>query len=174
MATIGALSQGPVSERKRVRASGRAWLNWRRKDLVEKSAQITLEYIRSHQEEKTPENIGNDRADAIANEYRTGNECTDPRPYFTLTEERLIYQVHGNNIQGDVREVLKTIEKEKMVEIWTNRTKVQCQFFNNYPTQILKQAKRVWQAAILNGKAWVYFILRPVKGCLQISHSTER
>jgi len=32
--------------------------------------------------------------------------------------------------------------------------------FLNYPTQILKQAKRVWQTAFLkgDGKAWVYFI----------------
>ena len=32
MATIGALSQGLVSERKRVRAAARAWLNWCRED----------------------------------------------------------------------------------------------------------------------------------------------
>ena len=38
MATIGALSQDVVSERKRVRAAGRAWLNWCRQDLHQSAA----------------------------------------------------------------------------------------------------------------------------------------
>ena len=160
MATIGALSQGPVSERRRIRAAGRSWLNWCRKDLVDKSPYFTIQHIRSHQDEKLPENIGNDQADAIANAYRAEGEHVDPIPYFTLAEEKIIFQYHGNNIQGDVREVMKKIEQETMVEVWTKRTKVQSLWFQKHPTQILKQAKRVWQSAILKGEgsAWVYFI----------------
>jgi len=127
---------------------------------VDKSPYFTIQHIRSHQDEKLPENIGNDQADAIANAYRAEGEHVDPIPYFTLAEEKIIFQYHGNNIQGDVREVMKKIEQETMVEVWTKRTKVQSLWFQKHPTQILKQAKRVWQSAILKGEgsAWVYFI----------------
>ena len=36
LATIGAISKGPISERKRVRAAGRPWLNLCREDLLRK------------------------------------------------------------------------------------------------------------------------------------------
>ena len=79
----------------------------------------------SHQEVKSVESNGNDRADAIANDYRKAGEVADPEPYFTLAEEHIIFQHHGNNMQGDVRVMLKTIEKQRMLEIWLAKTKVQ-------------------------------------------------
>ena len=70
MATIGALSKSVVSERKRVRAAGRAWLNWCRSDLLEKKDFIRLQHVASHQDQKSVESKGNDAADAIANLFR--------------------------------------------------------------------------------------------------------
>ena len=109
--------------------------------LIKKSTTTSFQHVRSHQEEKSIENKG---------------ELIDPKPYFTLAEEKLIYELTDNHVQGDVRKVLKSIEKE----VWIQKTKVQSQWIKKYPTQIFKQAKRVWEAAILNGdgKAWVYFI----------------
>ena len=80
--------------------------------------------------------------------------------YFTLEEEQIIYQLNGNNIQGDIRQVLKSIEKEKMLELWEEKAKRQATWIKQYPTQIMKQAKRVWKASILKeeGSAWVYYI----------------
>ena len=160
MATIGALSQGVVSERKRIRAAGRAWVNWCREDLLRKHHILNFKHITSHQENKSNESLGNNKADAIANVFRREGELKDPHPYFTLAEERIVYQLHGNNIQGDIRQVLKSIEKERMLEMWMKKAKVQSAWMKKYPTQIMKQAKCVWKASILkeDGRAWVYFI----------------
>ena len=38
-----------------------------------------------------------------------------PQPYFTLKEERVIFLHRGNNIQGDIRATLKSIEVEVML-----------------------------------------------------------
>src|SRR5690606_2687264 len=48
MATIGAIAKGPVSERKRIRAAGRAWLNFSQTEFLEIGRQIEVEHIRSH------------------------------------------------------------------------------------------------------------------------------
>ena len=47
MATIGAITKGAVSERKRIRAAGRAWLNLCRTDFLQKQERITVEHISS-------------------------------------------------------------------------------------------------------------------------------
>jgi len=46
------------------------------------------------------------------------------------------------------------------MELWITKTKIQSQWMKKYPTQILKQAKRVWETSIHrgDGRAWVYFI----------------
>jgi hypothetical protein len=84
MAAIGALSKGILSERKRIRASGRSWLNWCRQEWQAKRHHIRLEHVASHQEEKSAASIGNDKADALANEQRIRGEEQIPQPYFTL------------------------------------------------------------------------------------------
>src|SRR6185436_10632410 len=47
-AAIGALTRGAVSERKRVRAAGRAWLNFCRDDFLRKRKQIKIQHVSSH------------------------------------------------------------------------------------------------------------------------------
>jgi len=46
------------------------------------------------------------------------------------------------------------------MEIWIAKTKVQSQWIQKHPIQIMKQAKRVWEGAILrgDGRAWIYFL----------------
>ena len=60
MATIGAITKGTVSERRRVRAAGRAWMNLCRNDFIEKQEKIRIEHISSHKGSVTPEQVGND------------------------------------------------------------------------------------------------------------------
>ena len=69
-ATIGSISKGAVSERRRIRAAGRPWLNFRRNEFLEKHPRVKLEHISSHKGTSTKEQQGNDTADIIANEYR--------------------------------------------------------------------------------------------------------
>ena len=59
------------------------------------------------------------------------------------------------------------------MEAWIAKTKVQSQWIRKHPTQILKQAKRVWDTSIHcgDGRAWVYFIFAicqwlPTNHCL--------
>ena len=159
LATIGALSQGTVSERKRIRAAGRPWLNWCRQSWHIKRQHIKLEHVASHQDFKNAASTGNDKADALANLQRALGETQNPQPYFTLKEEKVILKHGDNNIQGDVRGTLKEIERKAMLAEWTS-LKTQGQLVKKFPTQVLKQAKRVWKEAILRneGQAWVYYI----------------
>jgi len=87
MATIGAITSGPVSERKRVRAAGRAWLNFCRQAFRQKRAHLTVEHVSSHKGVTTPEQRGNDHADRIANEFRELGNTQPPVPYLTISEE---------------------------------------------------------------------------------------
>ena len=61
-ATIGALTRGAVSERKRVRAAGRAWLNFCRADFLRKRTQIKIQHVSSHRGLANAEQVGNDKA----------------------------------------------------------------------------------------------------------------
>ena len=157
MATIGALSKGVVSERKRIRAPGRPWLNLCR-DEVEKK-RVSIEHVSSHTGSETPEQKGNDAADALANKYRLEGESAEPVPYLVSTEEPIILEFHGSNVQGDPRNFLKQMAKEKMADVWRTKPK-QSEWFVKHPTQVLKQAKLVWKWATESGagRAWLYFI----------------
>jgi len=75
MATIGAVTKGVVSKRKRIRAAGRAWLNLWRADFLQKQEKIKVEHISSHKGTLTSEQIGND-ADRLANSYRLEGEAS--------------------------------------------------------------------------------------------------
>src|SRR6185503_4984469 len=108
-----ALQKGVVSERKRVRAAGRAWLNFCRQDFLNKRGHIHLEHVSSHRGLNTPEQVGNDKADQVANFYRSLGEKRAPvhsEKQFTLTHK-------GRSIQGDIRAYIKRVEREKMTEI---------------------------------------------------------
>jgi len=105
MAAIGALTQGAVSERKRIRAPGRAWLNLCRSDIGRK--RIIIEHVSAHTGAQSPEQKGNDTADALANRYRREGELLPPAPYLASTEEALILEFQGCNVQNDPRDFLK-------------------------------------------------------------------
>jgi len=117
-AAIGALSKGHVSERKRVRTAGRAWVNFCRYEMLEKNQDIMIQHVSSHKGTETTEQRGNDAADIISNEYRRIGESSSARPYFTAAEEQFVLNQNGTNVQGDPRRFLKSIEIQHMKEIW--------------------------------------------------------
>lgn len=53
-AAIGAITKGYVSERKRIRAAGRAWRNLCRSAYCEKKKCISVEHVASYQDLETP------------------------------------------------------------------------------------------------------------------------
>jgi len=173
LATIGAISKGSLSERKRVRAAGRPWLNFCRQDLTEKRTHLHIEHVSSHKGTSTPEQRGNDLADCIANRFRVLGEHRAPRDYFTESEERFLLRHNNINIQGDPRQYLKNIEREVMISEWKGKD-TQGEFIRQYPTQIMKQAQRVWKWAIERGegRAWLYFIFG-ICQWLPVNHRTH-
>ena len=99
MATIGAISKGVVSERRRIRSAGRAWLNLCRTEYIKRKAQFEIEHVSSHKGTVSPEQIGNDAADNLANKYRIQGERLKAAPYLTETEEPLFLKHSQTNIQ---------------------------------------------------------------------------
>ena len=82
MATIGALSKGVLSERKRIRAPGRAWLNFCRTEIAKK--QVSIE---QYTDDQTPEQKGNNGADILVNKFRVQGEQREP--VHTLLRQRI-------------------------------------------------------------------------------------
>jgi len=142
-AAIGAISKGVVSERRRIRAAGRPWLNFCRRDIVLKHKQIKVEHVASHKGTSRPDQVGNERADQIANLTRIKSEKGPPEDYFTLSEEPFILKFKENLIQGDPRAYMKKWEKDKMVEIWREKAPKQALYIKKHLVQILRQAERV-------------------------------
>jgi hypothetical protein len=159
-AAIGAILKGSVSERKRVRAPGRVWLNFCRRDFIEKRKVINIEHVSSHKGVASAEQQGNDLADIIANEYRRQGELKPPCSYFIDTEEMFYLEHKGLSIQGDARSYLKSLEKEIMLQSWTRKAPKQAKWTKQFPVQVLKQAKRVWKWSVERneGSAWIYYI----------------
>ena len=159
-ATIGALSKGAVSERRRIRAAGRPWLNFCRTDYISKRNNIKLEHVSSHKGNSTPEQIGNAKADQIANHFRLIGEKENSYDYFTQSEEPFILKFKQNLIQGDPRIFLKKFGKDLLIETWKKTAPKQAVLIRKHLTQVLRQSQRVWKWAIDadDGKAWVYFI----------------
>jgi len=159
-AAIGALTRGAVSERKRVRAAGRAWLNFCRDDFARKAHHIQIQHVASHTGLETPEQRGNHQADEYAKIFRNLGDQKGPVLYFTHSEESFVFVHKDKCIQGDVRSYLKSAVEQKMVEIWKEDAPRQAEFFGAHPTQIKKQARLVWHQAIEkgDGRAWLYFI----------------
>ena len=161
MATIGAISKGPVSEWKRIRAAGRAWLSFSRSDFSQIGRTIMVEHVRSHTGSQTVEQVGNDNADQLANKFRLEGERSVPALYLWESEEFLLFQHLGKNVQGDPRSYLKNLEKERMAKIWKEKAPTQAKWFTKHPTQVLKQSKQVWKWAVESGKgkSWLYYIV---------------
>ena len=145
---IGAISKGLVSERKRIRAPGRVWLNFCRLDLIAKRKVLNIEHVSSHKGLATAEHQGNDLADTIANEYQRQGELKPPCLYFLDTEEMFHLEHKGVSIQGDVRSYLKSLEKEIMLQLWSQKAPKQAKWTKQFPVQVLKQAKRVWKWSV--------------------------
>ena len=63
-------------------------------------------------------------------------------------------------LQGDPRDYLKKLEKAHMKDMWKSKAPKQAEWFVKHPTQVLKQAKRVWKWSVESGqgKSWLYFI----------------
>ena len=116
-AAIGAISKGAISERRRVRAAGRTWLNYCRNELNLKRKNINIEHVAAHKGNTLPEQIGNAAADELANRVRLSGEKQQPCPYFTRSEEPFILKLKDNLIQGDPRPILKRLEKEILAEM---------------------------------------------------------
>jgi hypothetical protein len=169
-AAIGALSRGALSERKRVRAAGRAWLNFCRKDFLEKREKIKIEHVSSHKGTTSHEQKGNDTADKIANTYRRIGQATEAVPYFTESEERFLLKHKETVIQQDIRVFLKSLEKEGMLEIWKQRAPKQAQWFVKYPQQITNKLKKCGSGPSrqVKGKPGYTSSLGCVNGCLPI------
>ena len=159
-AAIGALAKGTVSERKRIRAPGRPWLNFCREDLFIKQNHIKIEHVRSHVGRSTPEQIGNDLADGIAKEFCRIGELQRPVRYFTHDEEHFVFTHQYKYITGDARTYLKALEESFMIEVWKSKAPRQAEFFSQFPVQLKKMARQVWNWAVVqgDGNAWLYFI----------------
>ena len=159
-AAIGAISKGIVSERKRVRAAGRAWLNFSRQDFVNKRQSIKIQHVSSHKGTASIEQKGNDLADTVAKEYLRLGQSQPAAHYFTEAEEAFVLKHKENVIQSDIRLYLKSLESDMMMAEWKKKAPKQAKWASRYPTQVMKQAKRVWKWSIEkgDGAAWLYFI----------------
>jgi ribonuclease HI len=147
-AAIGALQKGHVSERRRVRAAGRAWLNFGRQEILAKRDHIQIEHIRAHQEVRTPEQQGNNSADEIAKSYLRLGESREPVKYFTHSEETFILCRKNGYIHGDVRSHLKKLSDEQLIGEWKSKSPKQFEFFQSFSRQILAHSRDVWRWAI--------------------------
>src|ERR1044071_3472895 len=121
LAAIGAISKGRVSERRRVRAPGRSWLNFCREELLQKRASINLEHVSSHKGLQSPEQIGNDLADKLANCFRILGDGIPPVKYFMSAEEPFVLVHNGKVVQGDPRLYLKKVSCDRMMTIVCER-----------------------------------------------------
>jgi hypothetical protein len=80
--------------------------------------------------------------------------------YFTEAEERFVLEHKKSTIQGDVRTYLKTLEREKLLEVWKVSAPKQARWTTEHPVQARKQSKNIWKWAIERdeGDAWIYYI----------------
>src|ERR1044071_727304 len=88
VAAIQALEQGLISERKRIKAQGRAWKSFIRPTIAEKRHHISIFHVKAHSGLESPEQQGNDCADKMAKKFMNLAESMDPLPYFTTAEEK--------------------------------------------------------------------------------------
>jgi len=80
-----------------------------------------VEHISSHKGTVTAEQIGNDAADRLANQFRIKGEASVPASYLLEFEESLLLLHNNLVVQGDPRDYLKRLEKQKMIDIWKTK-----------------------------------------------------
>ena len=73
-ATIAAIKEKPISERRRIRSSGRAWKAFIRSGMKGKTQQVQIHHIKAHEGVESLSQRGNDTADKMAKEYMTRAE----------------------------------------------------------------------------------------------------
>ena len=78
IATIQALEQRPISERKRIKAQGRAWKSFIRPTIAEKRHHISIFHVKAHSGLDSPEQQRNDCADRMAKKFMNQAENMDP------------------------------------------------------------------------------------------------
>jgi hypothetical protein len=117
-ATIAALSNKATSERRRIRAPGRAWRNFISHTMKQKMGQFQVHHIRAHQGQKNRFQIGNDRADQVAKHHMLLGEESQAMPYFTTYEEEILLFKDDTLIEGDIRAWLTAQEKSHALAKW--------------------------------------------------------
>ena len=103
MATIQALAEGPVSERKRIKMQGRVWKSFLRTTVAIKNRQFRTIHVKSHEDTKSPEQRGNDHADKMVKKFMNQGEKAQPLPYFTKDEEKFLAFHQDTLIVGNIR-----------------------------------------------------------------------
>ena len=83
MATIQALAQGPMSERKRIKMQGRALKSFLVPTLAEKRHQICILHVKAHSGLGSPQQEGNYQADKIPKKFLSQAEKLGPVPYLS-------------------------------------------------------------------------------------------
>ena len=157
-ATLAAIQKPPSSERKRIRAPGRAWKNQINVLLEKKKHFVNFHHIKSHQEITNPNQWGNDRADHIAKIFLEKGKSKTIH-YTLLREENFLMFFKTRLVEGDIRSFLKKQEKEILFSVWRKQQR-QGRLFRKFPRQIMKLSKDVWSWAVSRneGKAWLFWI----------------
>jgi hypothetical protein len=132
VAAIQALEQGLISERKRIKAQGRAWKSFIRPTIAEKKHHISIFHVKAHSGLESPEQQGNDCADRMAKKFMNQAENMDPLPYFTTGEEKYLAFHQDTLIGGNIRIWLKEQEIERLQDAW-RKLKVQGRLFRRFP-----------------------------------------
>src|SRR5207302_3624520 len=146
-ATIAAIKEKPLWERRRIRSSGRAWKSFIRSGLKGKTQQVQIHHIKAHEGVESLSQRGNDAADKVAKEYMTRGEEMKAMPYFTSYEEEIVIFHEGTLIEGDIRIWLKKHEVDTALKNW-KALKVSGQLIRRFPKQIPILAKEIWRSAI--------------------------
>ena len=93
-----AIKEKPLSERRRIRSSGRAWKTFIRSGMKGKTQQVQIHHIKAHEGVESLSQRGNDTADKVAKEYMTRGEEMKGTPYFTSYEEEIVLFHEGTLI----------------------------------------------------------------------------
>ena len=159
LATIYSLTEKAVTERQRLKASGRAWKNFTRRALCEKNMQIRIFHIKAHQGIDNLLQQGNDMADQVAKSFMSQGEKSNSVPYFTASEEQVMLFYNETLLDGDIRRWMTNYEKTQALAAWKG-LKMQGRLIEQFPKQIPALAKEIWKSSLqrMDGNAWIYFV----------------
>ncbi len=106
-----------------------------------------------------PAELGNDKADSLANSFRLHGEKVPADEVDWKWEESFAILDGDRLVQGDIRVWAKDVEQKLLLEKFAQR-KLQSMWMKKNHRQILRMADEVWNWSIDNGdgNAWIYFI----------------